>query len=130
MAKKTKKTMRSKVKRRHGQIEDGLFFAEMMEGEKGATIDEQMQAANRLPLGKATWDEPEKWACKELAKRAGGEAWLAKDPLPPPPNAFTPASLEYNLAAVGFVRLNRRDLADQRRPRLSGGELTPFNERG
>jgi hypothetical protein len=30
----------------------------------------------------------------------------------------------------GFVRLNRQDLADQQRPRLSRSELTPFSERG
>ncbi len=30
----------------------------------------------------------------------------------------------------GVVRLNRQDMADQQRPRLSRGELTPFSERG
>ncbi len=28
-----------------------------------------------------------------------------------------------------FVRLNRQDVTDQQRPRLSRGELTPFSER-
>ncbi len=30
----------------------------------------------------------------------------------------------------GIVRLTELELADQRRSRLSRGELTPFNERG
>lgn len=32
--------------------------------------------------------------------------------------------------ATGFVRLTRRERADQRRSRLSRGEMTPFRERG
>ncbi len=31
---------------------------------------------------------------------------------------------------MGFVRLNRQDLADQHRPRIPRGELTPISERG
>jgi len=34
------------------------------------------------------------------------------------------------MLASGIVRLTRRELADQNRPRFSRGELTPFSEGG
>ena len=34
------------------------------------------------------------------------------------------------MASAGIVRLTRRELADQKRSRLSRGKLTPFSERG
>ncbi len=38
--------------------------------------------------------------------------------------------MAFSIEAEGFVRLNRQDMVDQRRPRLSRGALTPFGERG
>ncbi len=34
------------------------------------------------------------------------------------------------MSPKGFVRLNKQDMADQQRPKLSRGELTPFSECG